>query len=55
MRTTYVTGMLTRLAEESVVSGFWLRDERRAHPRRAAGWVAHVRRQQPFNRAALGG
>jgi uncharacterized membrane protein YoaK (UPF0700 family) len=54
VRTTYVTGMLTRLAEESVVFAFWFRDERRARGhRRMRQWARAVQGQRPFNRAAL--
>ncbi len=55
VRTTYVTGMLTSLAEESVAFAFWLRDERRQRERRRRrrDWARHIRAQPPFNRAAL--
>jgi uncharacterized membrane protein YoaK (UPF0700 family) len=54
VRTTYITGMLTRLGQESLVFALWFRDERRRHGRRRmAEWAGMVRRQRPFNRAAL--
>jgi uncharacterized membrane protein YoaK (UPF0700 family) len=53
VRTTYVTGMLTRLAEETVVFGFWFPDERRAEGRRRASeWARHIGRRVPAPSAA---
>ncbi len=54
VRTTYVTGMLTRFAEESVVFLFWFRDERRARGRRRMReWARSVREHRRVNRAVL--
>lgn len=52
VHTTYITGMLTKFAEESVNYLFWLRDQRRHH--RRLGLVLRLMpRQAAFNRALL--
>jgi uncharacterized membrane protein YoaK (UPF0700 family) len=54
VRTTYVTGMLTQFAEESVVFAFWLHDERAARGQREIRrWISLVRSRDPLNRAVL--